>query len=109
MYISFFKISILTDQNASSNYVRFYPALKKNLQYLDFDLIFAESCWSEDEATMWRRKAAKCAEVLIPNVIPDGYIQGAYVANEIAENALRQVGFTLPIRHNPYLFFCERG
>ena len=50
---------------------------------------------------------AKCAEVLVPNRLSVEYIEGAFVANKVAENALSKTGFALPITLNPGMFFLQ--
>ena len=91
---------VITSQNASSNYVRFYPS-PDGLAFLDKDLVYAESWIHEDQIDEWRHKSIKCAEVLIPNSLDSVYIMGAYVSNqtteEQAETALQAVGLNLDI------------
>lgn len=96
--------TVITDQNASSNYVRFLPP--SAITILDSDKIFAED-WRHpgDPIAYYRHKSQKCAEVLVPHVIPPGFITGAYVVNERARHALSQAGFSLPITVYPFLFF----
>ena len=103
---SVFNISgtMITDQNASSNYVRFLPP--SEIHQLAFDQIYAES-WlhPNDQIAYFRHKSQKCAEVLVPHSIPREYIFGAYVVNNNAQKTLAESGFSLPIEINPYLFF----
>lgn len=96
--------AVITDQNASSNYVRFYPPTALN--QLQLDQIYAED-WTHpnDQIAEWRHKSQKCAEVLIPHQIPPDYIMGAYVVNQTAQTALQNTGFTKPITINTHLFF----
>jgi hypothetical protein len=53
----------------------------------------------------WRKKSAKCAEVLVPDCIAPNSILGAYVSCEQAKAALAKVGFGLPIAIDAHLFF----
>lgn len=94
----------ITDQNAASNYVRFYAP--SQWQLLDFDDIFARD-WThpEDQIREWRHKSRKCAEVLVPHVVPPNMITSAYVADNSALVKLQQMGFALPIDVNPDFFF----
>jgi ssDNA thymidine ADP-ribosyltransferase, DarT len=77
--------TVVTDGNAAATGARFYPS-PEGLKYLDSDLIFArswaderywptkEGFWSKEE-----RKRVRCAEVLVPKLIPSEYIEGCYV------------------------------
>lgn len=95
---------VITDQNASSDYARFYPPTALNT--LNFDMIYAED-WRhpDDPIAYYRHKSMKCAEVLVPNVLLYGYIDGAYVVSENARTLLVNAGFAHPIGINPQLFF----
>lgn len=96
--------TVITDQNASSDYVRFLSP--NDLDQLPLDRIYAED-WRhpDDRIAYFRHKSQKCAEVLVPNVIPNNYIFGAYVIDEDARNALMQMNFPHSIEINSYLFF----
>lgn len=98
------KGAVITDQNASSHYVRFLPP--SALNQLDLEQIYAED-WRhpEDKIAHWRHKSQKCAEVLIPHVIPPSYILGIYVVSPVVQQKLQMVQCPLPIEINPYLFF----
>lgn len=95
---------VITDQNAASEYVRFYPPAA--IGVLNFDQIFADD-WRhpDDQIAYWRHKSAKCAEVLVPHGVPFDYVQKAYVANEAAGSQLLAVGFSRPVELMPRLFF----
>jgi hypothetical protein len=96
--------AVLSDQNAASNYARFFDPSQSNL--LPFDDIFA-SDWRHpsDRVAYWRHKARKCAEILIPHEIPPTYLLGAYVIDLTAADRLNGLGFRLPVEPNPVLFF----
>ncbi len=96
--------AIITDQNAASRYVAFWPPSSINM--LDFDLIFAED-WThnDDQIAYWRHKSIKCAEVLVPNTINCDYLTDAYVVNEDAQNQLLSHNFGYQIEINPHIFF----
>ena len=95
---------VLADQNASSDYVRFLSP--DQLRFINFDLVYAAD-WTHpnDQIAYFRHKAAKCAEVLVPDHVPPELIEGAYVVNQKAAQALLAVGFDHPIELNPNLFF----
>lgn len=94
---------VVSDQNASSRYVRFRPP--EDLDSLNFDKIYADD-WTHpnDPVAYWRHKSMKCAEVLVPDCVEPKYIEGAYVANEAARFALTQQGFSMSINVNPHIF-----
>ena len=56
---------VVTDRNAGSDYVQFRPA-PGGLSIVNQELTFADSWTSADQIDYWRRKAAKCAEILVP-------------------------------------------
>lgn len=95
---------VIADQNASSDYVRFYAA--DGIGNLDFGLVYADD-WRhpDNKVAYWRHKSAKCAEVLVPGAVPAGYIQKAYVASNVAKSAVLQSGFSRPVEFMPRLFF----
>ena len=83
---------ILSDQNASTDLVKFYTP-KDGLQNINFDLVFAQNWTDTNPYTNRLKKATKCAEILIPNCVPYDYILGAYVVSEESADSLRQTGF----------------
>lgn len=95
---------IISDQNAASEYVRFYPP--NYLEILPFDQIYADD-WRhpEDRIAYWRHKSAKCAEALVPNTIPADLIRGAYVVDNAAKANLLAAGFSKPVQILTRLFF----
>lgn len=94
----------ITDQNAASNYVRFYAP--QQWQLLDFDDIFAMD-WNhpDDQVRHWRHKSRKCAEVLVPHVVEPRLILGAYVVDATAAAVAQVASAALPLVLNPVLFF----
>ncbi len=95
---------VISDQNAASDYVRFYPA--NCLSDLNFDQIYAPD-WRhpDDQIVEWRHKSAKCAEVLVPYAIGFEYVTGAYVVSETTKNDILAAGFAKPVVVKPGLFF----
>lgn len=96
--------TVITDQNAASDYVRFYAPAQ--WQLLDWDDIFAMD-WRHagDQISYWRHKSRKCAEVLVPHRVETRFVTGAYVVDAVAQARLAALGCTLPIAVNPGLFF----
>lgn len=67
--------TVITDQNAASDYVRFYAPAQ--WQLLDWDDIFARD-WRHpgDQICYWRHKSRKCAEVLVPHRVETRFVTG---------------------------------
>jgi hypothetical protein len=95
---------VLTDCNASSDYVRFLHPSQWNL--LDFEEIYAMD-WRHpgDAPAYYRHRSRKCAEVLVPHRVDPERLVGAYVVDQAAAQRLADVGFALPIAVDPVLFF----
>lgn len=96
---------IISDQNASSHYVRF-DKVETGLEVLDKDKIFARFWLHPDnQIKEWDHKSAKCAEVLVPDKIEPKYILGAFVANETALQAFHQLKMSLTVLIKNDIFF----
>lgn len=95
---------VITDQNAATDWVRFFSPTQ--WQQLSFDDIFANDWRHPNEpGRYYQHKRRKCAEVLVPDRVESRYLRGAYVIDGQAEYRLRGLGFNLPIRIDPVLFF----
>jgi hypothetical protein len=96
--------TVITDQNAASDYVRFYAPVQ--WQLLDWDDIFAMD-WRHpgDPIAYWRHSSRKCAEVLVPHRVEGRFLIGAYVVDAVAQARLGGLECTLPITVSPVLFF----
>lgn len=95
---------VISDQNASSCYARFYePDIA--FDELDYDLIYARS-WEDDDRFMYyKKKSAKCAEVLVPERVLPEFITAVAVMNEDDKKRLVSFGFEKTIRIERDLFF----
>lgn len=96
--------AIVTDSNASSAYVRFAPS-PDGLRLVDRERTFASYWTDQDPVQQWRNKAAKCAEVLVPDRVDRGFVRGVYVSCEEAQEAIDSFGTGLRIAVDPELFF----
>jgi hypothetical protein len=96
--------TVISDQNAASDYVRFLHPSQWKL--LAFDDIYAMD-WRHpnDPIAYWRHKARKCAEVLVAHRVDPQFLAGAHVVNDEAALRLGSVGFTLAVKVSPELFF----
>lgn len=75
------------------------------MNLIDFDLVYARYWIDEDYFEQMRKKSIKCAEVLVPHVIPYDYVICAAVINEVAAEKLQNVGFDKQIQMEPRVFF----
>ena len=96
---------IISDQNAASSYVRFFP-VAAGLAALDKDKVFA-TFWlhPENQIEEWAHSSVKCAEVLIPDRVETKYVIGAYVANETALKAFQRLCIQLTASIRNDIFF----
>jgi hypothetical protein len=96
---------VVTDQNAGGHYRRF-AAAPEGLSIVDYERTFAEY-WThpEDQIDEWRHKSQKCAEVLVPDVIPASLIFGAYVSCTAADDAVQAAWLGLETKVDAALFF----
>ena len=95
---------IVSDRNASSKYASFYPP-EIGLNEIDFKMVFASDWRDESEYAYYRKKSIKCAEVLIPHIIPFDFVVCAAVYNEDARQKLEATGFNRTIFVSPNFFF----
>lgn len=95
---------ILSDQNASTDLVKFYTP-EDGLNNINFNLVFAKYWTHEDHYEQCRRKAIKCAEILVPDCVPYDYVLGAYVLNNESEQKLLDLGFDKKVKIDRAIFF----
>lgn len=95
--------TVITDQNAASDWVRFLAP--RQWRALDFDDIFAEDWRHSDEVRYWQQKSRKCAEVLVPHAVEPRFLVGAYVVDTATATRLRVKAPQLPLATNPMVFF----
>jgi acetyltransferase-like isoleucine patch superfamily enzyme len=94
----------IADRNASSDYVRFETA-PDGLDIVSYELAFAEYWTDVDPIVGWKKKAVKCAEVLVPGKVQPKYITGGYVSCQDAKSAFESLNTGLAVGINSYLFF----
>jgi len=96
---------IIADQNASSEYVRFYP-VTQGLAAINKERLFAKY-WTHAENIYeeWAHKSVKCAEVLVPDEVEPRYILVAYVANQAAFAAFKKLKIELNVSIKSDIFF----
>jgi hypothetical protein len=96
---------VVTDGNASGAYARFAKA-PAGLQIVNRDLTFADYWTDPDRIQYYRKKSAKCAEVLVPDRVQSDYILAAYVWNEHVSQYLQAIAPEMEVRVNAHLFFA---
>ncbi len=69
------------------------------------DWTFADEWRDPDRIQYFRKKAAKCAEVLVPHKVDPSLIEGAYVACLEAQATLERLVTRLAVEINSHLFF----
>lgn len=95
---------VISDMNAAKTLARFYDPYE-GMQCIDFDRVFAQYWGHDDYYEYLKRKAIKCAEVLIPDCVKPQYIVGAYVVNQRAADKMKSLGFDKPIHVRPKVFY----
>lgn len=95
---------VVSDRNAASPWAKFYSP-EDGIPKLQFDKIYARFWTHDDPYEQDEHKKIKCAEILVPYVIPTDYIDSACVINQNNERRLRDMGFTKPIHVVPEAFF----
>jgi hypothetical protein len=95
--------TVVTDQNAASSYARFAEA-PHGLTIVDRERTFAEDWRDSDHIAYFRKKAAKCAEVLVPHNVPAEQILGAYVSGTAGHDACTATGVACPVTMNAHMF-----
>lgn len=94
---------VISDQNAASDYARFLSP--RQMDQLNYDRIYAQDWRDPDQITFWRKKAAKCAEVLVPHRVKTKLIFGAYARDNAASAAIQKATQGLPVAVDADLFF----
>ena len=101
---------IVTDRGVTQEGVSFYH-LANALPYLNFSVINDRHGWTDKKASLAEnrlRSFQRCAQLLVPNVLPDHFITGIYVVSERVKAAVKAL-FTrelhIPVIVHPRLFF----
>ncbi len=96
--------AVLTDGNAASATTRFLES-PRQLDQVDEERTFAVS-WEHDNPfvkTEWRRR--RCAEILVPDVVPPSMLIGCYVERSRQVALCQSVHPDFPVEVNSYVFF----
>src|SRR5262249_33172633 len=95
---------VVTDGNASSDYISFRAA-PAGLKIVDRGMTFADNWTDPNYIEYLRKKTAKCAEVLVPDVVTPNFICGAYVSCEAARETVDTHGLGIATEINARIFF----
>lgn len=98
------KGTIISDQNAASQ-LAYFSEPEKALEYVNFKMIFAKDWNDTDYGNYIKKKAIKCAEVLVPNEIPVEYLLKIKVANEQAQKNVEAFNINVLIEVDKEIFF----
>ena len=95
---------VVTDGNASSEYV-YFAAAPDGLKIVNRDLTFAEYWADPDLIQYYRKKFAKCAEVLVPDHVDPQFLVGAYVSCDESLARLNAIAVNIAAVIDRRLFF----
>jgi hypothetical protein len=96
--------AVVADGNAAVGFTAYQPA-PHGVAIVDKETTFAARWTHSDPWEYRRRKAASCAELLVPDRIPADYVIGAWVASMQALRALRALGCPIESGRARRLFF----
>ncbi len=97
---------VITDCNASSDYVRFTD-VQRGLALIDRTEVFARYWTHDDPISQMRHKSRMCAEVLVPHAVDPRFIMGAYVGSDAAATKLHAAARQLDVTRDGYRFFAS--
>lgn len=96
---------MIADGNASRTFGTAFWGPIEGLKVLDWELVYSEDWRDPDPARQYENKRIKCAEVLVPDVVPSHLIRGAYVSCPRAANHNILTSLPLEITIDEHLFF----
>ncbi len=94
----------IADGNAASRSTRFLLVPSSDLP-IDEVLVFGDSWYDPDPETLNENRRRRCAELLVPGVVEQRYITGAYVSNLDGRMRLEQWMSRDMIRISERMFF----
>ena len=95
---------IIADCNAASAYAKFLT-VEEGISSLDKEQVYAKYWNHEDLFEKWARGSKKCAEVLIPDLVPSEYINGIYVIHQDVQKEILLLRISLPVTIDSGIFF----
>lgn len=94
---------VVSDMNAASPYCRFYGV--EGLEHVNAERVFRHYWTDGDAVERDRCKKAKCAEVLVPEVVAPAYFTGIYVGTKAAGKLLAKSAGDLRVDRKAEFFF----
>ena len=95
---------IIADCNAASAYAKF-STVEEGIASLDKEHVYARYWNHEDLFEKWARGSKKCAEVLVPDLVPARYIKGTYVISQDVQKEILLLRILLPVTIDNGIFF----
>lgn len=95
---------VVTDGNASSDYVRF-AAAPDGLRIVDREITFAEYWTDPNPIQYYQKKFAKCAEILVPDRVDPQFLVGTYVSCDESFARLNAIAVNITAIIDRRLFF----
>lgn len=95
---------VIADGNAASSGTIFYPS-PKGLESLDDERVYAAYWTHSDYWEYVDRKRQRCAEVLIPDLVPPWYIRGCYAFTNGSRASCSELVPGLAVEVNKHVFF----
>jgi len=96
--------AVIADGNAASVGTRFEPS-PMGLAVLDEQRVYAEYWTDSDRWAYYEKKRQRCAEVLIPDLIPPDFLIGCYVCVDGVVQTCRAAAPGLEVVVNARVFF----
>jgi hypothetical protein len=96
--------SVIADGNAASSGTRFDPS-PAGLARLDEENVYAEYWTDPDPWVQIEKKRQRCAEVLVPDMVPPELLIGCYVVRDDARKACHAVAADLSVEVHGRVFF----
>jgi hypothetical protein len=97
--------AVITDGNAGSLAHTRYAASPGGLAMLEKERVFTDDWRDPDPFTYKRQRRLRCAEVLIPDLVPPTYLRAIRVSCERTATRVRAMTSTLPVIVDGKLFF----
>lgn len=96
--------TVIADGNAASAGTRFDPS-PIGLAVLDEQRVYADYWTDPDAWTYYEKKRQRCAEVLVPDLVPPDLLIGCYVCADGVVQVCREAAHDLEVAVNARVFF----
>jgi len=97
--------AVITDGNAGSLAYTRFAASPEGLSMLDKERVFTDDWRDPDPFTYKRQRRLRCAEVLVPDVVPPEYFRAIRVSCDATASRVRPIAGTLDVVVDRKLFF----